>query len=134
MDVERVATRFAPDVIDAYTRAGWWGNRTFYEDLVLCAERFPEKEALVAGKRRLRYGEYRQLVDRVAAALVAHGVERWDRVAVQLPNWIEVNVLYFACAAIGAIFVPIPPNYREREVGYILEHSQACVCVIPFSF
>lgn len=56
---------------------------------------------------------YAQLEDRCArgaAVLAAYGVEREDRVAMLCRNRVEFFELMFACAKIGAIYVPL--NWR----------------------
>src|SRR5436305_607302 len=63
----------------------------FLED---SARRFPEQIALVAGRKRLSYGELDALAERLAGALAARGVQRGDRVVLFLDNdWQAVVVI-----------------------------------------
>jgi acyl-CoA synthetase (AMP-forming)/AMP-acid ligase II len=55
-------------------------------------------------------------VDRLAAALVAEGLGQDDVVMVQLPNVVELAVVYLAAARIGAIVSPLPIQFRAHEV------------------
>jgi crotonobetaine/carnitine-CoA ligase len=57
--------------------------------------------------------------DRVAAALLAAGVEKGDRVAINLPNRLEYIVLIYAIAKAGAIQVPLNTYLR----GEFLRHQ-----------
>lgn len=73
--------------------------------------------------RTFTFGEIDARAGRMARALAARGVRRGDRLAVWLPNRVEVIDLYLACARLGAIYVPINILYRERELDHILRDS-----------
>lgn len=64
-------------------------------------------------------GELDAQSDRVAAALQAAGVEKGDRVAINLPNRLEYIVLIYAVAKAGAIQVPLNTYLR----GDFLSHQ-----------
>jgi long-chain acyl-CoA synthetase len=55
---------------------------------------------------------------RVGAGLVAAGLSRGDRVAVQLPNSPEFVTAYFGILKAGCIVVPLNPQLTSREVEY----------------
>jgi acyl-CoA synthetase (AMP-forming)/AMP-acid ligase II len=63
----------------------------------------PDRVAIRDGERELRYGELDERSGRLAAALLARGVQRGDRVAVLSENRAEVLELYLAAARLGAI-------------------------------
>ncbi|MGH3392974.1 MAG: acyl-CoA synthetase [Actinomadura sp.] len=91
----------------------------------------PEVTALVAGERRLTFAELDERTNRLARALVDRlGVRRGDRVAVLLLNSIEFMETLFACAKLGAIFVPINFRLAPPEIGYVLADSGADVFVV----
>ncbi|MFJ8228747.1 AMP-binding protein [Streptomyces sp. NPDC094448] len=86
---------------------------------------FPEREALVdvVSGRRWTYAEFGADVDRLARALLGHGIARGDRVgiwAVNCPEWVLVQ---YATARIGAIMVNINPAYRSHELAYVLRQA-----------
>jgi cyclohexanecarboxylate-CoA ligase len=58
---------------------------------------------------------------RLAGGLRAAGVGRGDRVAWQMPNCIEVVLLYRACWRLGAIAAPIHDRAGEREIGALVD-------------
>lgn len=78
---------------------------------------------------RITYQEYAEYVDRFAGALHELGVRPGEVVAVQLPNWWQVNALVLACARIGAVVAPIVTTIRSRELERVLARLQATVCV-----
>ena len=52
-------------------------------------------------------------------------------VTVQLPNWWEFVVTSLACSKIGAVFNPVMPILRERELLYVLNFCQSRVFIVP---
>jgi cyclohexanecarboxylate-CoA ligase len=58
---------------------------------------------------------------RLAGGLRAAGVGHGDLVAWQMPNCIEVVLLYRACWRLGAIAAPIHDRAGEREVGALFD-------------
>ncbi len=57
---------------------------------------------------------------RWALYLHAQGFRPGDRLAVYLPNCVELIDVFVACVKAGIIFTPINVLYREREVSHIL--------------
>ncbi len=74
------------------------------------AGRTPDRLAIRFPGRDLSYGALAAYIDRYAAALSASAVGRGDRVAFLGLNSPEEIALLFACARIGAMFVPL--NWR----------------------
>ena len=76
---------------------------------------------------------YRQLgddVERVAKMLTELGVKKGDKVAIlstNMPNW---GVAFFAIAVVGAIAVPILPDFHDNEIKTIIEHSEAKIIFV----
>jgi len=124
----------------AMVAQGFWRDRTINDDLDACLRQQPDKEALTAVSiekgetRRLTYRELARLADRLAVGLARLGVERNDVVSAQLPNWWEFTVAYLACARIGAVFNPLMPIFRERELSFMLKHAQSKVLIMPKRF
>jgi len=98
--------------------------------LSIQARRRPGAIALVFGARQLTYAELDARADRLAAALRAKGIQRGDRVAALLHNCPAFFELLFACAKMGAVFVPINFRLVAREVGLILD---ACTPQVLFA-
>ena len=90
------------------------------------ASRFPEREALVLGEERLSYRDYLACVAGFARELAARGV-RGERVAMLLPNGIDICVATFAVHAAGAQLVPLNPAYTTRELEAILADAEPAV-------
>ncbi len=84
------------------------------------AGRDPGAPALRFEGNSLSYGEFAQAIGRTQGGLKQLGVEPGDRVAVYLEKNFETVTALFATAAAGAVFVPVNPLLKPRQVGYIL--------------
>lgn len=100
------------------------------EFLEKSAARLPHKVALICNKHRLTYEEIDQQANRLANALQAQGLERSDRVALYLPNCVELVIAIFAALKAGGIFVPINHTTKQKKLIYILNNCQAKVLII----
>ena len=93
----------------------------------------PEKIAieLISDRASLQvsYAQLKQHVERSADHLLALGLERGDRVAVQLPKSLPFIYYHLAAMQIGAIFLPLNPAYPEAELRYFLADSGARVFI-----
>lgn len=89
--------------------------------------RAPDAEALVDGERRLTYRQLTARVDALAAGLADMGVQSGDRVALLLANRLECPLIFFACAAMGAIVVPMNLRQSADETAFVLNQSGAVV-------
>src|SRR5262245_56026001 len=93
------------------------------------ADEAPDKEALVYNypeiglELRLTYGQYRDVVNRLAKGLIAIGVEKGDHVAVWATNVPEWIFLQLALAKIGGVIVTVNTNYRAAEIESVLRQG-----------
>ncbi len=95
----------------------------------------PDAEVAVGARgERLTYRGLDEEATALASGLRALGVRAGDRVALDMPNWPEFLVAYFAVAKMGAIVVPLNVRYRAQEVGYMLAHSGASALITCQSF
>ena len=127
-------TRLTREMIDAFTRAGYWGQETYYDLFLRQVQKFREKVAIVDAQGRYTYGEIDDKVRRTAAFLRANGIGKGDVVTIQLPNRVEFVYVYLALEHLGAIANQINPDFRSREVEYILRFAKARAYVCAQSF
>jgi cyclohexanecarboxylate-CoA ligase len=124
----------------AMREAGYWLDKTVDEYLVADIAKHPDKTAVVGYRdgreevKRITYGELGDMVARAAGSLRALGIGKGDVVAVQLPNWWEFVVMALACGRTGAVFNPMMPIFRERELGYMLAFAEVKLLVVPKVF
>ena len=91
---------------------------------------WPDKIAVVYGRRRLTYSDLAAEAMRVALALQASGVEPGDRVAYLMPNLPELLIAHFAVPLAGGVLVAVNTRLTAEEVAYILRHSGAKILVV----
>jgi crotonobetaine/carnitine-CoA ligase len=71
----------------------------------------------------ISYAQFRARAIQFAQGLAARGIARGDRVAVLSVNSANYVALLFALARLGAVMVPVNPEFGAREAGYILQHA-----------
>ncbi|MEZ5965271.1 MAG: long-chain-fatty-acid--CoA ligase [Planctomycetota bacterium] len=84
------------------------------------ASLFPDRVAVVEAGWSCTYAELGDRVARVAGALTGAGVGAHDRVAIVGHNHAAFLELYFACAHLDAVAVPINVRLHPREMRAIL--------------
>lgn len=89
------------------------------------ADQLPHKIALICDGQRLTYADVEAQANRLANALQAQGLQRGDRVALYLPNSVEMAISIFAVLKAGGVFVPINPTTKYDKCAYILNHCAA---------
>jgi long-chain acyl-CoA synthetase len=102
-------------------------------DIIVSAEN-PDAPALTCGQETLTYADVDRRSNRVARALAALGVESGSRVAVLDRNSIEHFEVLFACAKLGAAFVPVNWRLAPREVAELLVDAGAQVLFVGEEF
>jgi acyl-CoA synthetase (AMP-forming)/AMP-acid ligase II len=85
----------------------------------------PHATAVVFEEQRLDYSEFSARIDRVAHALLGLGIGKGERVASLLPNCLELLDLYWACARIGAVAVPLSPLLTGTGLASLIADADA---------
>jgi acyl-CoA synthetase (AMP-forming)/AMP-acid ligase II len=102
---------------------------TVAELIDVAAERFGDALALADRRARFSYDELRVAVDRAADVLDSAGVRPLDRVAMSLPNTVDVVVGFLAVMRLGAIWLGINTHLAPPEKRFLLDDSDASVLV-----
>jgi non-ribosomal peptide synthetase component E (peptide arylation enzyme) len=130
----RFETVLKPELAQRWRAAGEWRDETFFQILEARAEAHPDREVFVDGEARITYGELKDKVERCAAFLRQIGIGRGDVVTIQLPNRIAFPIVFLALELIGAIANKVNPDFRMRELDYILRFSGSRAFVCPAAF
>jgi fatty-acyl-CoA synthase len=93
------------------------------------AAQYPQHAALTFKGRTITFAEFRRLAVDCAKALHAQGVRRGDKVGILMGNCIEWVVVNFAAQYLGATMVALNTWYTQRELAYVLEHSDVTMLV-----
>ena len=119
---ELVVRRFNDTARDTERHTLW---RLFHRH----AERVPQRLALIDGGARLTYAETAARARRLARLFAERGVARGDHVVVLLPRTADVWISMLAAAALGAVYVPVDPNYPQARIAHILATARARLVV-----
>ena len=130
----RHTTRFSAQVIDEYVRMGYWDSSLISDSWDKNALLYPEEEAIVAGNARISWSQTKKQIDRIALGLLRLGLQKGQKLAVQLYNCVELFTVRLACEKAGIIAVTLLPNFRHAEVAAILKHTEVVGIVIPREF
>lgn len=119
---------------------GYWLNKTILHSLNEAVYQYPDQVALVSYKtedkteKSFTYQEMLHTVNKISLGLKRLGIQKQDVVSCQLPNWWEFTLLYIACRSIGAVLNPLMPIFRERELSFILKHTESKILIVPKVF
>ncbi len=83
-----------------------------------------QREFLVFGERSWTYSQTLLEVDRTVAMLHARGIGTGQRVGVMSLNHPSTVFVLFALARLGAVMVPVNPEFRAEEARYVLSHAE----------
>ncbi len=94
----------------------------------------PRKCAIRYGGKDLGYADFEALIGRAAAALAAAGVGRGGCAAYLGCNTPEMLALFFACARLGALFMPLNWRLAGPEHQQMLDDYPPAVLVVEAPF
>lgn len=113
----------------AYREAGYWTGETLDDLARGPAATDPDRTALVAGTRRMSYGELDREADRLAGGLLGLGLSAGDRAVVQLPNVVEFAVTCLPMFRAGVVPVFALPDHRRVELIHLARLAGAVAYV-----
>lgn len=94
----------------------------------------PQKPALIFEGAATSYGALHRRIEACAGAMASLGVTKGDRVAVLSLNRPDYLVLLYACARLGAIFVPLNWRLAVPEQLFILTDAEVKLLVLEEAF
>ena len=89
------------------------------------ARKWRSREAIRFEQRVWTYDDLDQAVANVCEVLTESGLEKGDRIGAYGRNSDAYLILWLACARAGFVHVPLNFGLKGRELGYILEQSDA---------
>jgi acyl-CoA synthetase (AMP-forming)/AMP-acid ligase II len=84
-----------------------------------------------AWQLKLTYADALQQVSLVAKRYRSRGYRPGHRVALKLETRPEFLLHFLALNSLGVSVLPLNPDYREAELNYVLEHSEASAVITP---
>lgn len=104
------------------------------DSLRMNATKFPQKICLIDEKRRVTFAEFNRRVNKLANALLGHGLKPGNKIAVFSRNSIEYMEIFHACAKAGICLVTLNFWLRPEELVVLFNHSDALFLFLGDSF
>lgn len=95
------------------------------EFLVSVAQEYGHKPAILTARASHSFTELNRKADRLAAALVAHGVSRGDTVVAFLDDGVPAAIALFGVLRSGCVLCPVAPSTSADALARILAASGA---------
>ena len=108
-----------------YREQGWWRDETLADDIAAHAVAKPDSPAFITETDRVSWRQYDEAAGRLAAALVAAGYQRGERVAVQLPDTAAVHIAFVGLEKAGLVAVGIGARAGDRELRHLFARTHA---------
>lgn len=124
-------TEYKKEDAEKYNTFRWWLGITWGDLFDKATDLYPNKEGLVDSRSRLTCAQLREKVDKLAISLIKLGINKGDRVLVQLPNWNEFVFSFFALQKIGAIVVLLLPRYMQAEISHLCNLAKPRAWILP---
>ncbi|GAB4339463.1 MAG: long-chain fatty acid--CoA ligase [Calditrichia bacterium] len=77
------------------------------------------------GQKPMTYNELGQKVKEVQILLQDRGIQKGDKVVILSENRVNWGVAYLAIVTMGAVAVPILPDFHQNEIQHIIRHSES---------
>lgn len=95
------------------------------ELLSASAKKYPNRIAIVFGRKKITYKALDELTNKIAAGLLRLGIKKENKIAIFLDNCPEFVVSYYSILKAGAVVVPVNYMFKIEEAKYILQDSEA---------
>jgi len=95
-----------------------------------CEDYANHQSLIFAGEENLTYEQLGSEVKKVACLLHSLGVAKGDKVAILSLNMPQWGIAFFAITSLGAVAVPVLPDFHPNEVKNILLHADVSLVFI----
>ncbi|MCX5714434.1 MAG: class I adenylate-forming enzyme family protein [Candidatus Omnitrophica bacterium] len=99
------------------------------ETLESRARSFPDKSAIIFRGQHISFRKLRDASFSLADSFKKMGIEKGDKIAIYLPNWVEYIYSYLAIWCCGATAVPLDFMLTQEELVSCLTHADAKILI-----
>ncbi len=99
-------------------------DRLLHEIFQETAAEYPNRAAYILEGRVMTYLELNTSANKMARALLAHGVSPCDIVALCFEKSLELQVLIMALIKIGAVYMPLEPAYPADHLSHMIDMAK----------
>ena len=122
---------YRPEDVERYVARRWWLGLTWGDMFDKATDLYPQKMGLVDDSTRLTYRQLREKVDKLAVGLIELGIHKRDFVLLQLPNWHEFIIAFYALQKAGAIVVLLIARHGLSEINYLCSLTEPVAWIGP---
>ena len=94
------------------------------------AARDLQREFILFNGRSWSWQAFGEAVERTARLFISRGIHKGDRVAVMARNCDGHALALFSLARIGAIMVPVNPEFGVAEAKYVFHHAEVSAVLV----
>jgi len=99
------------------------------------SHKFPNRLALVShGGKEITYGRLEHLSNRFANGLIRLGAGKGDHIATLFRNGMELVIALFGILKMGGTAVLLNARLSEREIEWVLNHSDSTIMIFSNDF
>ncbi len=103
---------------------------SLWTNLAISAWRYPDKTALVYMCQRWSYSALKTACEHMAGHLARLGVQRGDRVVLDMQNCPQLVITHFAILRLDAVVVPVNPMNKAQELQHYITDPDVKLAVI----
>ncbi len=119
---------------ERYNKFRWWLGLTWGDLFNKATDLYPGKVGLVDDTTRFTYRELRKKVDGLAVGFMSLGIKERDFVLLQIPNWHEYIIAFYALQKIGAIPVLLIARHGLAEIEHITSLTDPVAWIGPHRY
>lgn len=91
--------------------------------------KYPDKAAIIEGEKILTYQQFNCRINKLTYYFEKQGITKGKRVVLIAEHCIDSVVTILALLKLGAIYVPVDPEWPKKRIEYIIEDCNAdAVC------
>ena len=98
---------------------------TMWQLVYQTADKYPDIVALEFMGQKIRYAQFKQMIEQVARALWAQGIRQGDKVTIAMPNCPQAVAMFYALNRVGALANMVHPLSSSGEYKFFLNFSKS---------
>ncbi len=92
--------------------------------------RYSQRIGFICDHQKFTFGEFDQIVNRIAAGLQKYNIKKGNRVSLLLGIGLEFPLCFFALMKLGAIAVPLNTRFKGEELSYEINDSESKILIV----
>lgn len=129
--VQQAGSWYEPDaqIERYYVEQGWWKSESIEQMVRRHARTQPDKPAFISPERTTSWQEYDALADEIVAVLQMLDLAPRERVAILLPDTIEIHATLVATVRAGLVAMGIGYRAGDAEIEHLIRHTGSEVVI-----